>query len=86
MDDSQNKTDNQINNQPPNRVNWKQKFFKTVPIMGADGKPLQGDRPFNSGFKLASKETTKAFFDEHIRHNKAKSDSVRHHSSAVPKQ
>lgn len=42
--------------------NWKERFYKTVPMVGADGEPIPQDPPLNEeGFWKQPSDTAKLF-------------------------
>jgi len=38
--------------------NWKERFFKTVPMVDENKKPIPWNPPINSGFSLKKKSTS----------------------------
>ena len=45
-------------------VNWKNKFFKTIPKSDGNGKPIPWNPPLNSGFFLKKKDTAGELSDQ----------------------
>ena len=48
-----------------NCINWKNRFFKEVPMVDENGKPIPWNPPLNSGFFLKKKDTA-ITLKEHI--------------------
>ena len=55
---------------PVDNRNWKHKFFKEVPMVDKDGKPMQQNPPLNTGFFLKKRDTSGLLHD-HIESIKA---------------
>jgi len=50
----------------PDHRNWKQKFFKTIPMVGANGDPIPQDPPLNTEGFWKKPKTTSSILNEQI--------------------
>jgi len=58
----------------PDHRNWKQKFFKTVPMVDEKGDPIPQDPPLNKEGFWTKPETTSSILNEQINKRKKRSN------------